>query len=56
MTAFVKVRLMDVVNVPDRAWREYAAPASGMHLDFVLADAATAEVRLVIKLLVAANG
>jgi hypothetical protein len=50
MTAFVKVRLMDVVNVPDKAWREYGAPASGMHLDFVLADAGTAEVRLVIEL------
>jgi hypothetical protein len=50
MTVFVKVRLMDVVNVPDKAWREYGAPASGMHLDFVLADAATAEVRLVIEL------
>jgi hypothetical protein len=50
MTAFVKVRLMDIVNVPDKAWREYGAPASGMHLDFVLADTATAEVRLVIEL------
>lgn len=50
MTAFVKVRLLDVVNVPDRAWREYGAPAGGMHLDFVLAEAATAEVRLVIEL------
>src|ERR1700684_1689903 len=42
MTAFVKVRLLDVVNVPDKAWRQYGAPASGMHLDFVLADSATA--------------
>jgi Protein of unknown function (DUF2726) len=50
LTAFVKVRLLDVVNVPDRAWRQYGAPASGMHLDFVLADAATTEVRLVIEL------
>ena len=50
MTTFVKVRLMDIVNVPDKAWREYGAPASGMHLDFVLTDAATAEVRLVIEL------
>ena len=24
MTAFVKVRLLDVVSVPDKAWREYA--------------------------------
>ena len=29
MTAFAKVRLLDVVNVPDRAWREYGAPARG---------------------------
>jgi hypothetical protein len=36
MTAFVKVRLLDAVNVPDGAWRKYGAPASGMHLDFVL--------------------
>ncbi len=50
MTAFVKVRLMDVVNVPDKAWREYGTPASGMHLDFVLADSATAEVRLAVEL------
>ena len=50
MTPFVKVRLLDVVSVPDRAWREYGAPASGMHLDFVLADSATAEVRLAIEL------
>ncbi len=50
MTAFVKVRLLDVVNVPDKAWREHGAPASGMHLDFVLADATTAEVRLVVEL------
>jgi hypothetical protein len=50
MTAFVKVRLMDIVNVPDIAWREFGAAASGMHLDFVLADAATAEVRVVIEL------
>ncbi len=50
MIAFVKVRLLDVVNVPDKAWREYGAPTSGMHLDFVLADSATAEVQLVIEL------
>jgi hypothetical protein len=50
MTAFVKVRLLDVVSVPDKAWRVYGAPASGMHLDFVLADAGTADVRLVIEL------
>ena len=50
MTAFVKVRLMDIVDVPDKAWREYGAPASGMHLDFVLAHAETAAVRLVVEL------
>jgi Protein of unknown function (DUF2726) len=50
LVVFVKVRLIDLVNVPDKAWREYGAPASGMHLDFVLADAATLEVVLVIEL------
>src|SRR4051812_17115996 len=37
---FVKVRLMDLVAVTDGAWRRYGAPGSGMHADFVLADAA----------------
>ncbi len=50
IAVFVKVRLMDVVAVPDHAWREYGAPGSGMHLDFVLADPVTLEVGLVIEL------
>jgi hypothetical protein len=50
IAVFVKVRLMDVVAVPDNAWREYGAPGSGMHLDFVLADPVTLEVGLVIEL------
>jgi hypothetical protein len=50
LVVFVKVRLMDVVAVPDDAWREYGAPGSGMHHDFVLANADTLEVRLVIEL------
>jgi hypothetical protein len=50
MALFVKVRLMDVVWVPDDAWRTYGAPASGMHFDFVLADAASTEPQLVIEL------
>ena len=47
---FVKVRLMDVVTVPDGAWQQYGAPGSGMHLDFVLADADTLVALLVIEL------
>jgi hypothetical protein len=50
MSLFVKVRLMDVVWVPDDAWRTYGAPASGMHFDFVLADAASTEPKPVIEL------
>ncbi len=50
MTAFVKVRLMDIVDVPDKAWRGSGATASGMRLDFVLAHAETAAVRLVVEL------
>jgi hypothetical protein len=47
---FVKVRLLDVVTVPEAAWESCGAPASGMHLDFVLADASTTEPRLAIEL------
>jgi hypothetical protein len=47
---FVKVRLMDLVAVPDHLWRRYGAPANGMHVDFVVADAASTEVLLVIEL------
>jgi hypothetical protein len=45
-----KVRLMDVVSVPDNLWQEYGARGSGVHLDFVLADASTLEPKLVIEL------
>ena len=38
LVVMVKVRLMDMLSVADGAWREYGAPASGMHCDFVLAD------------------
>jgi hypothetical protein len=50
LTVFVKVRLMDLVDVADSDWREFGAPGSGMHLDFVLADAINLEPRLVIEL------
>jgi hypothetical protein len=50
LAVFVKVRLMDVVSVPDHAWPTYGAPGSGMHLDFVLADTTTIEPLLVIEL------
>jgi hypothetical protein len=50
LAVFLKVRLLDLVSVPDRHWHRYGAPASGMHVDFVLADPASAEPRLVIEL------
>jgi hypothetical protein len=50
IVVFVKVRLTDLVAVGDGAWRRYGAPGSGMHADFVLADAATTQPRLVIEL------
>ena len=43
LTVFVKVRMMDLVSVPDYAWREYGAKRSGMHLDFVLAPTAASD-------------
>ena len=49
-TVCVKVRLMDVLSVDDGAWKEFGAPASGMHCDFVLADAGTLEPVLVVEL------
>jgi hypothetical protein len=45
-----KVRLMDVLFVDDGAWKEFGAPASGMHVDFVLADAETLGPVLVVEL------
>jgi Protein of unknown function (DUF2726) len=45
-----KVRLMDVLFVDDGAWKEFGAPASGMHVDFVLAEPGTLEPVLVIEL------
>ncbi|SRR5579884_68893 len=50
MAVFVKVRLMDMVTVPDYAWATYGAPGCGMHLDFVLAEAVGVEPRMVIEL------
>ena len=47
---FVKVRLMDVLFVDDGAWKEFGAPASGMHVDFVLVAVGTLEPVLVIEL------
>jgi hypothetical protein len=50
IAVMVKVRLMDVVSVPDDSWQQYGAPGSGMHLDFVLADPETLAVLMVIEL------
>jgi hypothetical protein len=50
VAVFAKVRLMDVVQVPNYAWKQYGSPGSGMHLDFVLADAETTKLLLVIEL------
>ncbi len=45
-----KVRLADVVTVPPDAWHEYGRPVSGKHLDFVLVDAETTAILLVVEL------
>jgi hypothetical protein len=50
VTVFAKVRLMDVVQVPDYAWKQYGGQGSGMHCDFVLVDAETTKILLVIEL------
>jgi hypothetical protein len=50
LAVFVKVRLLDVLAVADNAWQPYGAAAAYLHVDFVLADAVTAEPRLVIEL------
>jgi len=50
VSVFVKVRVLDILDVEARAWREYGAPASGMHVDFVIADAATAVPLLAVEL------
>ena len=46
-----KVRLADLINCPGDAWRQgFGGRISGKHVDFVLADAATLGIRLVIEL------
>jgi hypothetical protein len=50
MSLFVKVRLLDLVDVPAKYWQQFGARASGMHVDFVVADTGTAEPRVVIEL------
>src|SRR5689334_10478821 len=50
LMVFVKVRLMGLVSVPDGAWPSHGTRGSGMHVDFVLADASTIGPRLVIEL------
>ena len=46
-----KVRLADLINCPGDAWRAgYGGRISGKHVDFVLADAGTLGIRLVIEL------
>ena len=45
-----KVRLADLVTVPPDAWHEYGRPISGRHLDFVLVDAETTAIQLVVEL------
>lgn len=47
---FVKVRVMDVLSVLPGAWKKYGAPASGLHVAFVLADASTLVPVLAIEL------
>ena len=50
VAVFVKVRLMDVVTVPEGLWAAYGAQGSGMHLDFVLVEASTLGPLLVLEL------
>ena len=50
MIVMVKIRLMDVVTVPDSAWQSHGAKGSGMHCDYVLARADSMEAVLVIEL------
>jgi hypothetical protein len=49
-TVFVKVRLMDIVGVAEGEWKRHGARGSGMHVDFVLADAVSTEPRLAVEL------
>jgi hypothetical protein len=37
LEVFVKVRLMEILNVDAEEWQQYGRPASGLHVDFVLA-------------------
>lgn len=47
----MKVRLSDVINCSGQAWRQgWGARISQKHLDFVLIDAETTAIRLVIEL------
>jgi hypothetical protein len=50
MAVCIKVRLLDVVSVPNNAWRTHGTKGSGMHLDFVIAASESLEPRLVIEL------
>ena len=46
-----KVRLADLINCPGDAWRAgYGGRISGKHVDFVLADAGTLGIRMVVEL------
>lgn len=46
-----KVRLADLINCPGDAWRQgYGGRIAGKHVDFVLADAGTLGIRMVIEL------
>jgi hypothetical protein len=50
VAVFASVRLMDVVPVPDYAWKQYGGLGSRMHLDLVLVDAETTKLLLEIEL------
>lgn len=46
-----KVRLADLINCPGDAWRQgFGGRIAGKHVDFVLADAGTLGIRIVIEL------
>ncbi len=45
-----KVRLADVIECPQDRWKEFGGKIACKHVDFVLMDERTAEIRLLIEL------
>lgn len=45
-----KVRLADLVSWPRNGWREFGAPTSGKHVDFVLVEGDSARILTCVEL------